>query len=140
MLSDPDRVDADLDRFFDLHRSSEGPKGKFMQPGMEIFFRRLAEAFLPTGEFRLGFIHLGEEWIAGAIGFVFDGTFSLYNSAFDHGWRHLSPGMVLVAEMIRHAIDEGCHTFDMLKGGLEYKYRFGAAPRKLMRVQLTRAG
>ena len=30
-----------LDRFVDLHRMSEGPKGVFMVPGMEIFFRRL---------------------------------------------------------------------------------------------------
>src|SRR5207249_3561749 len=26
-----------LDRFVELHRMSEGPKGVFMQPGMEIF-------------------------------------------------------------------------------------------------------
>ena len=37
-----------LDRFVELHRMSEGPKGVFMQPGMEIFFRRLGEAFLPA--------------------------------------------------------------------------------------------
>ena len=30
-----------LDRFVELHRMSEGPKGVFMVPGMEIFFRRL---------------------------------------------------------------------------------------------------
>ena len=43
------RSSAFLDRFVELHRMSEGPKGVFMQPGMEIFFRRLGEAFLPRG-------------------------------------------------------------------------------------------
>ena len=138
VFSDPDRVDHDLERFFELHRSSQGEKGKFMQPGMEIFFRRLAAAFLPTGEFRLGFIQIGEQWVAGAVGFVFNGTFSLYNSAFDRDWIKLSPGMVLVGELIRAAIEEGCSTFDMLKGDLEYKYRFGAEPRKLLRLDLSR--
>jgi CelD/BcsL family acetyltransferase involved in cellulose biosynthesis len=49
----------DLDRFVELHRSSEGPKGVFMQPGMEIFFRRLAEEFLPSNVFRLNFLEIG---------------------------------------------------------------------------------
>ena len=38
-----------LDRFVELHHMSEGPKGVFMVPGMEIFFRRLGEAFLSSG-------------------------------------------------------------------------------------------
>lgn len=130
--------DEDLDRFFALHRSSEGPKGKFMQPGMEIFFRRLARAFLPAGVFRLGFIEANGVKVAGAIGFVFGDRYYLYNSAFDHEWKPLSPGMVLVADLIESAIGEGLKGFDMLKGGLEYKYRFGSQPRKLMRLQVSR--
>jgi CelD/BcsL family acetyltransferase involved in cellulose biosynthesis len=128
----------DLDRFVELHRSSEGPKGKFMQPGMEIFFRRLGEAFLPDDCFRLAFIETGGEKVAGAIGFAFGDTFFLYNSAFDHEWRPLSPGMVLVGELIKQAIEDGRSGFDFLKGGLEYKFRFGAVPRKLMRLQIAR--
>ena len=46
--------------------------------------------------------------------------------------------MVLVAEFIRASIEEGLTGFDLLKGGLDYKYRFGAQPRRLMRLQLTR--
>ena len=65
---------------------SEGPKGVFMVPGMEIFFRRLAEEFLPVGVFRLTFIEVGGEFAAGTIGFVDGGTSSLYNSAFDRRW------------------------------------------------------
>lgn len=139
VISDADRLERDLDHFVDLHRMSDGPKGKFMQPGMEIFFRRLAEAFQPDGTFRLAFVEIGGKRVAGAIGFVSHGTFSLYNSALDPAWRALSPGMVLVGELIKSSIDEGLHTFDMLKGGLEYKYRFGALPRKLMRLQVAKA-
>src|SRR5437763_1257836 len=39
----------DLGTFVAMHRASEGPKGRFMQPGMEIFFRRLGEAVLAAG-------------------------------------------------------------------------------------------
>jgi CelD/BcsL family acetyltransferase involved in cellulose biosynthesis len=129
---------AYLDRFVELHRMSEGPKGVFMQPGMEIFFRRLAEAFLADGVFRLSFIEVGGERAAGTIGFRFGGTFSLYNSAFDRAWQQLAPGMVLVGEDIRLAIEDGCTVFDLLKGDYAYKYRFGARPRAIRRLAVRR--
>lgn len=137
--SESSTIEEDLERFFALHRSSEGPKGKFMEPGMEIFFRRLAQTFLPSGIFRLAFIEVNGLKVAGAIGFVDEPRkrLLLYNSAFDHEWKPLSPGMVLVAELIRSCIEEGFEGFDMLKGGLEYKYRFGSFPRKLMRLRAT---
>src|SRR5262245_4644074 len=69
-----DTIGPLLDRFVELHRMSAGPKGVFMVPGMEIFFRRLAEAFLPDGVFRLTFIEVGGELAAGTVGFVCDGT------------------------------------------------------------------
>lgn len=127
-----------LDRFVELHRMSEGPKGVFMVPGMEIFFRRLGEAFLAEGVFRLTFIEVGGQLAAGTIGFSFDGTYSLYNSAFDRSWGVLAPGMVLVGEDIRQAIDEGCTAFDLLKGDYQYKYRFGAVPRRVRQLVVTR--
>jgi CelD/BcsL family acetyltransferase involved in cellulose biosynthesis len=127
-----------LDRFVELHHESEGPKGVFMVPGMEIFFRRLGEEFCSRGVFRLTFIRLGGELAAGTIGFVSGGTYSLYNSAFDRRWQHLAPGMVLVAEDIRQAIAEGCRRFDLLKGDYPYKYRFGARGRAIRRLVVVR--
>ena len=128
-----------LDRFVELHRTSEGPKGVFMQPGMEIFFRRLGEEFLPLGVFSLTFIETAEHVkLAGSIGFRFEGTYSLYNSAFDRAYVAASPGMVLVAEDIRIAIEAGCSAFDMLKGDYAYKYRFGATPRAIRRLIVRR--
>ena len=137
-LASESSITADLDHFIALHRASEGPKGKFMEPGMEIFFRRLAEEFLRDGTFRLAFLQADGSDMAGAIGFTFGGRFSLYNSAFDREWRQLAPGMMLVAHLIEDAIASGCGVFDMLKGDLEYKYRFGARPRPIKRLMLAR--
>jgi len=129
----------DLGDFTAMHRASPGPKGVFMVPGMEIFFRRLGEMFLPDGSFRLAFLEAGGERLAGAIALPFRDTTFLYNSAFDRRHRELAPGMVLVADLIRDAIARGCRTFDMLKGDLEYKYRFGATRREVRRLQLRRS-
>ena len=138
VTADADTLRPMLDRFVELHRMSEGPKGVFMVPGMEIFFRRLGEAFCADGVFRLTMIEVGEELAAGTIGFSSDGTSYLYNSAFDRKWGGLAPGMVLVGENIRRAIEDGCTAFDLLKGDYEYKYRFGAHARRVRRLIVTR--
>jgi CelD/BcsL family acetyltransferase involved in cellulose biosynthesis len=138
LTADEGSIGPLLDRFVELHRMSEGPKGVFMVTGMEIFFRRLAEAFLPDGIFRLAFIEVGGQLAAGTVGFVCDRTYSLYNSAFDRAWGSLAPGMVLVGEDIRLAIEEGCTGFDLLKGDYAYKYRFGAVPRRIRRLAWQR--
>jgi CelD/BcsL family acetyltransferase involved in cellulose biosynthesis len=131
-------LEASLDVFVEMHRTSEGPKGVFMQPGMEIFFRRLGEAFLPRGIFNLTFLEIEDHRkLAGTIGFRFEGTYSLYNSAFDRAFEPVAPGMVLVAEDIRIAIEGGCRAFDLLKGDYAYKYRFGAVPRAIKRLIVT---
>jgi CelD/BcsL family acetyltransferase involved in cellulose biosynthesis len=138
VTADADSLGSMLDRFVELHRMSEGPKGVFMVPGMEIFFRRLGEAFCADGVFRLTMIEVRGELAAGTIGFAFAGTTYLYNSAFDRAWGVLAPGMVLVGEDIRLAIEDGCEGFDLLKGDYAYKYRFGSAPRRVRRLVVTR--
>jgi len=134
----PESLDADLGVFAEMHRSSQGPKGRFMVPGMELFFRRLGELFIPEGEFHLAFLEAGGKRSAGAIAFRHRGVFYLYNSAFDRSLQRLAPGMVLVADLIEHAIDDGCQAFDLLKGDLDYKYRFGSVRREVRRLGLTR--
>ena len=138
-LATAETLDRDLDTFVELHRTSEGPKGVFMQPGMEIFFRRLGEAFIRRGIYNLTFIEAeGHRKLAGTIGFRYEGTYYLYNSAFDRAYESAAPGMVLVAEDVRIAIEGGCSVFDLLKGDYSYKYRFGAVPRAIKRLVVTR--
>ena len=76
-----------------------------MQPGMEIFFRRLGEAFtvghLPAHVHRGGrSAGRGDDRVRVRRHLL------LYNSAFDRGWGNLAPGMVLVGENIRLAIEQ----------------------------------
>ena len=134
--STPETVTKDLDRFVELHRSSRGEKGRFMVSGMELFFRRLAESMLEDGTFRVSFMETEGTKIAGAIGFRWRDRFLLYNSAYDHAYSDVAPGMVLISELIRSSIEEGRRGFDMLKGDLPYKYRFGAKPRGIARLRL----
>jgi CelD/BcsL family acetyltransferase involved in cellulose biosynthesis len=129
---------TDMDTFVELHRSSPTIKGKFMYPGMERFFRRLGEAFLPVGTLRLVFLEADGTRFAGAIGFRDRRRFLLYNSAYDHLRSALSPGIVLLSLLIEELIREGCEALDLLTGDEQYKYRLGARPRRMGRLLLSR--
>ena len=137
--STPEDLAQDLDTFVQLHRSSGGAKGTFMQPDMELFFRRLGEALISDGTFRLAFLDSGGHRLAATVVFRDRDRLLLYNSAFDRAHAAISPGIVLVTELIRDSIEEGRRGVDLLKGNLRYKYRFGAAPRRVCRLLLRRS-
>lgn len=138
--STEETMTEDLGRFMQLHRSSRGEKGRFMVPGMELFFRRLGAELIPDGTLRLAFLETDGVKIAAACGFRWRDRFLLYNSAYDHAYRAVAPGMVLITELIRTSIEEGRRGFDMLKGDLPYKYRFGARPKGIARLRLRAPG
>jgi CelD/BcsL family acetyltransferase involved in cellulose biosynthesis len=134
----PETLPRDLDLFFELHRSSRGPKGRFMRPERELFFRRLGDELLPEGTFRLAFLEASGERMAGVVAFRDRDRLLLYNSAYDRARAALSPGIVLVVELIRHSIEEGLRAVDLLKGNLSYKYQFGSRARRVCRIELRR--
>ena len=136
--STAETLGADLERFYAMHRSSSGPKGRFMHEDVAVLFTRIARAFEEEGWLRLTWLDLGGEPAAGMFSFAARGTWSVYNSAYDHSKGELAPGMVLMAETINLAAAEGCSIFDMLRGDEPYKYRFGATDSPLIRLGLTR--
>jgi CelD/BcsL family acetyltransferase involved in cellulose biosynthesis len=62
-------------------------------------------------------------------GFRWQETFAYYQTGWDRDLARLGLGTALVAAAMRHARDDGCRTFDFLRGSEPYKYRFGAADR-----------
>ena len=138
-LVDGEDVHDHMERFFDMHRSSEGPKGHFLHWGMSGFFILLARTFAQQGWLRLTFLEQGERALAGVFSFVSRGAWNVYNSAFDQSIRELAPGMVLMAETIRLATEERCATFDLLRGDEPYKYRFGARDVELRALSIGSA-
>jgi CelD/BcsL family acetyltransferase involved in cellulose biosynthesis len=127
-----------LDRFFALHRLSRGEKADFMTPGVERFFRDIADALAPLGRLRLGVLRAHDEDAAVLFAFAYRGTLALYNAAYDPALASLSIGIVGHAWAIREAIGERFETYDLLRGDEPYKYDLGAADRWLGRLEATR--
>ena len=129
---------AVFDRFVALHRRSRGEKAEFMTDEMARFFRDLAETLASRGWLRLGVVNVDGEDAAVVFAFAYEGTFSLYNAAYDLALAPLSVGIACHAYAIRAAIDEGARTYDFLRGGEQYKYDLGATDRWLLRLEASR--
>lgn len=120
-----------VSRFAAMHRLAAGDKGTFMDPTMEQLFGALHAEAGAVIDFLYGD---GEEPVAAAYGFEDSAAYYLYNSAYSPDAAAASPGIVLVAELIRQAIEAAHGRFDFLKGDEVYKYRLGAVARPLWRI------
>jgi CelD/BcsL family acetyltransferase involved in cellulose biosynthesis len=133
-------LDRDLKTFVEMHRGAEGHKGHFMSPDVASFFERIARAFISKGSLRLDFLEIGDRAVSSAFGFETAHTFYLYNSAYEPDVARLSPGFVLVSELVKESIQKGTKTFDLLRGPERYKYQLGAEAVPLNNVRLLRSG
>jgi CelD/BcsL family acetyltransferase involved in cellulose biosynthesis len=129
-------LDADLKTFVAMHRGAQGRKGHFLFGDIATFFERVASAFMPLGWLRLDFLEVAGKAVASTFSFELDKTFYLYNSAYDEDAARLSPGLVLVSELVKQAIERGLERFDFLRGPERYKYQLGgqAVPLNNVRV------
>jgi CelD/BcsL family acetyltransferase involved in cellulose biosynthesis len=85
---------------------------------------------------RVDFLELGDDAIASTFGFELDGRFYLYNSAYEPEAARLSPGLVLVSELVKESIARGLASFDFLRGRERYKYQLGAQAVPLNNVRV----
>jgi CelD/BcsL family acetyltransferase involved in cellulose biosynthesis len=131
-------LERDLKVFVEMHRGTEGMKGHFMRPDIATFFERVAHEFMPLGWLRLDFLEVGERALASTFGFELNSSFYLYNSAYEPDLARLSPGLVLVSELVREAIKKEIGIFDFLRGPERYKYELGAEAVPLNNVQVKR--
>ena len=90
-----------------------------------------------AGGARLWFPDSGRAPIAAFLCLEYGGTVGLYNSGFDPTRARLAPGIVLLAHVIRDAIERGFAIFDFLRGEEPYKYAFGPAPTDLFNVRVA---
>jgi CelD/BcsL family acetyltransferase involved in cellulose biosynthesis len=131
-------LERDLKVFVEMHRGAEGHKGHFMRPEVATFFERLAYAFVQGDRLRLDFLEVGDRAIASTFGFEVERKFYLYNSAYEPDAARLSPGLVLVSELVKGSIEKGLELFDFLRGPERYKYQLGAQAVPLNNVRIQR--
>jgi CelD/BcsL family acetyltransferase involved in cellulose biosynthesis len=130
--------DEAMTRFLTLHRLSKVGKARFMDERMERFFRSATARLAAAGWARLWFLEFEGAAVAAFLCVEYGGSVGLYNSGFDPAQAALAPGIVLLAHVIRDAIDRGFPVFDFLRGEEPYKYGFGPSPEDVLNVRVAR--
>jgi CelD/BcsL family acetyltransferase involved in cellulose biosynthesis len=130
IVNDPNTLERDVNDFLSLMKASMVSKSDFMTPAMEAFFHRMARVMQQAGWLQLAFLEVGDEEpltrAAAYLNFVYGNDVFVYNSGLDPlKYSHISPGQVLIAKLIEHAIGEKRRLFDFLQGNESYKYGLG---------------
>ena len=137
----PDPI-GDLETFIELHQAKWGADGLFPPtPGGDasrLFIRRWFEENGPNGPVRLRFLTIGGRRVAAGITVTDRGRVMFYNAGADPAARDLSPGVLFIAEAIRHALETGQREFDFLRGNEPYKYEWGSADEPIQRLLVRR--
>jgi len=126
-----------MDAFLKMFTESRQDKAAFLTAQMESFFRSLAKAMAEIGLLRLGIIKLDKVPAAMTMGFDYNDSHYLYNSAYDPQYNSLSVGLLCKVLCLKESIQEGKKRFDFLKGGETYKYHLGGGEVPLYSCQIT---
>jgi CelD/BcsL family acetyltransferase involved in cellulose biosynthesis len=135
-LTNPDEVSVALERALAAMRLTDGNKGDFTDEILVGFLRRLCPQLNANGDF---FIH--ELWLEGKpVAWLlalnsYRGPM-MYNTAYDAAARQWSPGIIAFSLAIKDAIAAKHPSFNLLRGGEQYKKRLGAIDLDLFKVTL----
>ena len=139
LVSEGAHLASEMEMFLDLHQRSSPHKDQFMDQTMQRFFKAMAKSNFEAGWLRLGFILINGLKMATLLCFDYGDSILLYNSGYDpERYRALSPGVLATAHCIEEAIQQKKKVFDFLRGGEEYKYRFGAQDTEVYRLVISK--
>jgi len=129
-------LDNEIASFMQLMAASDPEKAEFLQDEQNVtFFKNIVPKIHDAGWLQMNFLTVGEERVAAYINFIYDNRVLVYNSGLNHEeYGKLSPGIVLLAYNIQHAIEEGYSLYDFLRGDEVYKYRMGGEDTAVMNI------
>jgi CelD/BcsL family acetyltransferase involved in cellulose biosynthesis len=135
---DPENLEADSEDFLAL-MAQEGDKADFLTPEMRAHMKNVIRTASAGGYLKLAFLEIDGKKAAAKLCFDYNNQILAYNSGINRELMAFSPGWVILGYMLKWANEEGRELFDFMRGDEEYKYRFGAVDRFVLRVTLSRA-
>ncbi len=129
---------ADGEAFLAMMALSED-KARFLTPAMRAQFHSVLQAAAAHGWLHLAFLLVGPVRAAAYLSFDDGRRLYVYNSAIDARFSALSVGWVLLGYLLQWAIANRRVEFDFMRGGEDYKLRFGGVASTIYRLQLSPA-
>jgi CelD/BcsL family acetyltransferase involved in cellulose biosynthesis len=123
---DPDRVGADVEGMFAVHRARFDALGKHsdLTDAHRDALVAAAPALLAGGHLRLWVVEHEGRVVAAQLHVRAGETMLFYNGGMDPDWTREAPGLVLLHEAVRDAHEIGARRFDLGPGAYDYKLRF----------------
>ncbi len=134
---DGDRLEAETDDFIKL-MAHDADKAKFLTPEMRTQMHAIVQAAYKAGWLQLAFIEVNGDKVAAYLNFDYMNHIWVYNSGLDFHYSELSLGWVLLAHLLQWANEHQRTSFDFMRGDEQYKYRFGALDRRVMRLTVRK--
>jgi CelD/BcsL family acetyltransferase involved in cellulose biosynthesis len=138
IAADPAKIDAEIQEFLRL-MAFDAEKEAFLTPPMGEQMTSLMREAFDSGLLQLAFLTIGEEKAAAYLNFDFQNRIWVYNSGIDPRFSEHSPGWVLLGHLLKWANENNRFEFDFMRGNEEYKYRFGAIDRTVVRARIALA-
>jgi CelD/BcsL family acetyltransferase involved in cellulose biosynthesis/glycosyltransferase involved in cell wall biosynthesis len=133
-----------FERLFDelvrLHRTRWQARGRngMLTGDLESFHREVAQHLVQHDALRLHVLCLAGRSAAAFYGYHAAGQTIYYLGGFEPSFARFSPGKLVVAHAIEHAIThDHAAAFDFLRGAEPYKYAWGAIDQPLYRRRLS---
>ena len=137
IVEDEETLDSDIDDLLAL-MAQDAEKERFLTGVMRTQMRTAVHAAFQAGWLQLTFMEIAGQKAAGYLNFDYGGHIWVYNSGLNFELGELSPGWVLLSYLLKWANDQGRESFDFMRGDEDYKYRFGAIDRFIVRAIIQR--
>jgi len=132
-LENSNDVADEMTRFIELMRNEE-QKANFLNPVTEQYLLGLGMAAQKADCLNLASLQLDGKQAAAYMNFIDDNKLWVYNTGWNPEFSKASPGWVLLVKLIQWAIENGLDEVDLMRGGEDYKYRFGGIDRHVVQV------
>ena len=135
IVTDPKTLDQEIEEFMRLMACEEHKRRFLTEPMKEQMRLSMRDAF-QHHMLQLAFITIGGVKAAAYLNFDFNNRIWVYNSGIDPKFFEHSPGWVLLVHLIKWAVENNRFEFDFMRGSEDYKYKFGAVDRAVIRVSI----
>ncbi len=137
IVEDEAALASEVDAFLAL-MASDPQKAAFLTPAMRTQMHLASLAAFRAGWLQLAFLEIDGQKACAYLNFDYDNKVWVYNSGLDRSFMELSPGWVLLGYLLEWAVTRRRVEFDFMRGSEDYKYKFGASDRQVIRARIMR--
>lgn len=137
IVREEEKLEDEINGFLEL-MAQDPEKARFLTPLMRENFRLTIRCAFQANYLHLSFLEIDGQKAASYFSFDYLNQLWVYNSGINAAFNEYSPGWVLLGELLKWANENGRKVFDFMRGDEDYKFRFGAQKRDVMRVSIIK--